>query len=231
MADTFSPPSQQPSVAMRWQDIDTVLLDMDGTLLDLHFDNYFWQTHLPRRYAEARGVEEVAARTMLQARFAEEHGTLNWYCLDFWQRELQVDIVALKREVSHLIGWRPHAAAFLAALTAAGKSIWLVTNAHADSIQLKLEQVALRPCLDHIISSHDVGAAKETALFWQTLQRQYPFDAARTLFVDDTLSVLEAAQAHGVRHLLCILQPDSQQPPRAVTKFPSVVDFNQLSPL
>ena len=25
---------------INWQQIDTVFLDMDGTLLDLHFDNY-----------------------------------------------------------------------------------------------------------------------------------------------------------------------------------------------
>ena len=34
-----------------WSCIDTVLLDMDGTLLDLHFDNFFWSEHLPRTYA------------------------------------------------------------------------------------------------------------------------------------------------------------------------------------
>ena len=224
-------PNRRAVLAMPWQEIDSVLQDMDGTLLDLHFDNHFWQTHLPRRYAEARGMSEAAARTRLAARFAEEHGKLNWYCLDFWQRELQLDIVALKREVRHLVGWRPHSVAFLDALVAAGKSIWLVTNAHADSIQLKMEQVSLHPWLDHIISSHDLGAAKESPAFWQALQQRYPFDATRTLFVDDTVSVLQAAQAYGIRHLLCILQPDSQSPPRAVTGFPAVVDFDQVLPV
>lgn len=218
-------------MVMDWQAIDTVLLDMDGTLLDLHFDNYFWQTHLPRRYAQVHGLAEVEARTLLEARFAAEHGTLNWYCLDFWQRELQIDIFALKREVSHLIGLRPHSAAFLDALVAAGKSVWLVTNAHADSIRLKMEQVPLSRWVDNVISSHAVGAAKESPLFWQTLQQQYPFDVTRTLFVDDTLSVLTAAQTYGIRHLLCILQPDSRQPPRTVTAFPAVVDFDQLLPV
>ena len=214
-----------------WQNIDTVLLDMDGTVLDLHFDNYFWQVHLPRRYAEVHGVAEVVARVQLEARFAKEHGTLNWYCLDFWQRELQVDILALKREVSHLIGLRPHSAIFLEALTAARKSIWLVTNAHMDSIQLKMERVSLQPWFDCIVSSHALGVAKESPAFWLALQQEHPFDAARTLFVDDTVAVLEAAQTHGIAHLRCILQPDSQVPPRAVTKFSSVVDFDQLLPV
>ena len=33
-----------------WRAIDTVLLDMDGTLLDLRFDNYFWLELVPRKY-------------------------------------------------------------------------------------------------------------------------------------------------------------------------------------
>ncbi|HBT55971.1 MAG TPA: haloacid dehalogenase, partial [Pseudomonas sp.] len=32
---------------LNWNAIDTVLLDMDGTLLDLHFDNHFWLEHMP----------------------------------------------------------------------------------------------------------------------------------------------------------------------------------------
>lgn len=219
------------TVVVDWQAVDTVMLDMDGTLLDLQFDNYFWQTHLPRRYAELHGLAEKDVRMQLEARFLKEHGKLNWYCLDFWQRELQIDILALKREVSHLIGLRPHSAAFLDALVAVGKSVWLVTNAHADSIQLKMEQVSLLPWLDHVISSHALGAAKETSAFWHALQARYPFDVARTLFVDDTLSVLEAAQAYGVRHVVCVLQPDSRVSPRVVTQFPSVVDFDQLLPV
>ena len=52
-----------------WSRIDTVLLDMDGTLLDLNFDNYFWQKHLPLRYAEARGLTPTAGREELMTRY------------------------------------------------------------------------------------------------------------------------------------------------------------------
>lgn len=39
---------------LAWQEIDTVLLDMDGTLIDLHFDNYFWQRLVPERWGQER---------------------------------------------------------------------------------------------------------------------------------------------------------------------------------
>lgn len=39
-----------------WQAVDTVLLDMDGTLLDLAFDNYFWQKLVPETYGEQQDL-------------------------------------------------------------------------------------------------------------------------------------------------------------------------------
>lgn len=214
-----------------WARVDTVLLDMDGTLLDLHFDNHFWQSHLPLRYAEAHGQTPAQALAYLEKRFAEEQGKLNWYCLDFWQQELQLDIVALKREISHLIAMRPHSAAFLGALKQANKSVWLVTNAHMDSVGLKLEHTPLAQWLDRVISSHQLGAAKESQVFWHALQALHPFDAARTLFVDDTQSVLQAAREFGIAQLLCIRHPDSRAPLREVTAFPAIDDFDEVLPI
>lgn len=227
----LSPVTNPCNAIVEWGRVDTVLLDMDGTLLDLYFDNYFWQTHLPRRYADTHGHDPAEALAYLQRRFAEEQGKLNWYCLDFWSEELGLDIVALKREVSHLIAMRPHSAAFLDALKGSGRDVWLVTNAHEDSIGLKLQHTPLRRWLDRIVSSHQLGAAKESAAFWQALQALHPFDPARTLFVDDTVSVLRAARAYGIGQLLCIAHPDSSAPVREVDEFVAVTDFDQVLPL
>lgn len=213
-----------------WPEIDTVLLDMDGTLLDLHFDNFFWLQHLPRRYAEHHGEPEIEVRRQLSSRFERERGSLNWYCLDYWSTQLDIDIPTLKREVSHLIALRPHVALFLQRLQRSHRRCLLVTNAHRDSVSIKLDRVDLRPWLDQIIISHDFSAPKEDIRFWQRFQQQVDFDPQTTLFIDDTEAVLHTAQEFGIRHLVTLAQPDSQSPVRQELSFPVIHHFDEIMP-
>ncbi|MFN9527420.1 MAG: GMP/IMP nucleotidase [Pseudomonadaceae bacterium] len=212
-----------------WQQIDTVLLDMDGTLLDLHFDNHFWLTHLPQRYAEHHGVSLALAQAELLPLFRQHAGTLNWYCTDFWSRELRLSIRDLKREVAHLIALRADAELFLRALREAGKRVVLITNAHRDSLSLKLERVELAPWFERLISSHDYGFPKEDQQFWFALRQDVDFDPARSLFIDDSLPILRSAGRFGVAHLLAVRQPDSQAEPKDTEEFAAVEDYRELA--
>jgi putative hydrolase of the HAD superfamily len=212
-----------------WADIDTVLLDMDGTLLDLHFDNHFWLEHLPLRYAELHGISREAASAELLPLFRAHAGTLPWYCTDVWSRELNLSVRDLKREVAHLIALRPDADTFLKALRAAGKHVVLITNAHRDSLSLKLEKVELAPYFDRLISSHDYGFPKEDQQFWFALQQDFPFEPARSLFIDDSLPILRSAGRYGVAHLLAVRQPDSRGAAKDTEEFAAVEDYRQLS--
>jgi len=214
-----------------WNAVDTVLLDMDGTLLDLYFDNHFWLEHVPRRYAEHHATTEERARAHLQAVFAEQHGTLNWYCLDYWSRELQLDIAGLKREIQHLIRVRPHVDEFLQRLHASPREVWLVTNAHRDSLDLKLERTGIGRWFDRVICSHDLRAPKEHTVFWQRLQDTHPFAPGRSLLIDDNASVLKSAHQFGIAHLLTLLQPDSRQLRREATEYPGILHFDEIMPI
>jgi len=214
-----------------WSAIDTVLLDMDGTLLDLHFDNHFWQHHLPRRFAELHGLDPQASTRDLHGRFTRERHRLSWYCTDYWSAELAVDIIALKREVEHLIAERPWANAFLRALGDQGRARILITNAHRDSLDLKLRRTSIGSGLDRLISSHDYGAPKEDPRFWSRLAGEVQLDPARTLFIDDSEPVLRAARDYGIGHLLCVRAPDSRRPPREELEFPSLDCFSDLLPV
>ncbi len=211
-----------------WDRIDTVLLDMDGTLLDLHFDNHFWLEYVPQRYAEQHGISLEAAKKELMQRYRQVEGTLDWYCVDYWSRELALDIPLLKAEVEHLIAIHPHVLDFLELLKKAGRARVLVTNAHQKALELKMAKTRLEGYLDQVVSAHDLGLPKENPAFWERLRQQVSFDPARTLFVDDSVPVLESARAYGIANLLCMLRPDASQPAREVTRFPSVADFRPL---
>lgn len=214
-------------MVLDWSSIDTVLLDMDGTLLDLHFDNYFWQIHLTSRYAAHMHISEQEAGARLQQEFARVAGTLKWYCLDYWQAQLGLDMAGLKQEVSHLVRIHAHAEAFLGQLTTQ-KKIILVTNAHRDSLNLKLEITGIAGYFDAIVSAHDYGRPKEDWMFWQRLREEVGFVAERTLLVEDNLRILDTAKAFGIKHLLAISQPDSQQAVRQIDGYPSIRDFSYL---
>ncbi|MBI2381296.1 MAG: GMP/IMP nucleotidase [Gammaproteobacteria bacterium] len=220
----------KPTHALNWSALDTVLLDMDGTLLDLHFDNHFWLEHLPARYAEIHGLPHEEARDALVSRFAAKQGTLDWYCVDYWSRDLGLDIAALKRETMARIAVLPHALDFLDAVRGSGRKAYLVTNAHHKSLALKLERTGLDRHLDGVLSAHSLGRPKEDPAFWPDLRARLDFEPARTLFCDDSLAVLQAARAYGIAEVLAIAWPDSQKPPRPVEGFPAIADFSALLP-
>ncbi len=213
---------------LAWSTIDTVLLDMDGTLLDLHYDNHFWMEHLPQRYAQLHGVSLAMAQLELQPLFTDNAGKLNWYCLDFWTRELNIPVRELKREIAELIALRADADTFLAAIKQAGKRVIMITNAHRDSLSLKLERIELAPYFERMISSHDYGYPKENAQFWDALQADIGFDPARSLFIDDTLPVLRSARAYGIKHLLAVSEPDSRKGAKDTEEFAAVGDYREL---
>ena len=213
-----------------WDDIDTVLLDMDGTLLDLHFDNFFWLEHLPRRYAEIHDRAQDEARHHLVERFRSEQGNLNWYCVDHWSRELDLDIRALKEELRHLISVRPHVEEFLQRLHASQRRVLLVTNAHHKSLSLKLGQTGLECWFDAVVCSHDFNLAKEQPGFWAALDSVEPFRREHTLLIDDNHAVLQSAHDYGIRYLLTLLQPDSKLAARTSTHFPGILHFDEIMP-
>jgi putative hydrolase of the HAD superfamily len=211
-----------------WQKIDTVLLDMDGTLLDLNFDNHFWKEFVPLKFAQLHDMDLSLAKLQLEPQFKSMEGQLEWYCLDYWSDALQLDIVGLKRELSELIAVLPHVTEFLEKLQQSSKQVLLVTNAHRDSLTLKMEKTCLQSFFDGIVSSHDLGLPKEHAGFWPLLQQRQTFNKENTLMVDDSLAVLNSAQLFGIAHLISVSKPDSQQPKKQITEFRSIEDFREL---
>ena len=215
-------------ITLDWNAIHTVFLDMDGTLLDLHFDNHFWLEHVPLRYAEKHQMPLDAAKDEVARMTKEKEGTLDWYCLSYWAKRLDLDIVALKHEISDRIAIRSNVEHFLQFLKDHTAKVVLLTNADRDSVAVKFSYAPIASYFDQIISSHDFGMAKEEAGFWDKLAEQEDFDPEHSLFIDDNLDVLREAKAHGVKHLLAIKRPDSQQAAKDTQEFEGIECFSQI---
>lgn len=214
-----------------WTSIDHVLLDMDGTVLDLAFDNYFWGEVVPAHYAERKRISFEAASAELKPHFESLRGTLPWYSLTHWSGLTGLDLPKLKHAVRHRSGPLAGAPEFLRAVRASGRPLWLVTNADPLALDIKQLHSGLAAQFDRLISSHDFDAPKEDARFWPRLAARHPFDKARVLYVDDNAAVLAAARAYGIGQVVAIRHPDTTRAPRDVPGFEMVDRLADLLPV
>jgi len=217
-----------PTISLPWDSIDTVLLDMDGTLLDLHFDNFFWAEHIPACYAKRHCLSLSESKQKLLTFSNSVKGQLEWYCLDYWSEKLSLDVAALKKDVDHKISFRPNVIEFLNFLKNKNKRIILATNAHPKTLELKLMRTDFAGYFNELSSSHELGYPKEENAYWEILTQRYEIDAGRSLFIDDSLSVLRAASQFGIRYILGISKPDLQKEEMDCSPYTGIRDFSQL---
>jgi putative hydrolase of the HAD superfamily len=211
-----------------WQAIDTVLLDMDGTLLDLHFDWHFWMEYLPKIYAEKNGLDLDEAKERIHQKIHSQQGTLNWYCLDYWSKTLNLPVAQLKQALKHMIQAHPEVITFLRRLKELNKTVVMVTNAHRDSLSLKLEQTEIGDYFDVLISAHDFGMPKEDERLWSKIQQVVPYEPKRTLLIDDNIQALKSAQSYGIKYLVAAVHVSPQMPKIDPKGFPAFENFNEL---
>jgi len=214
-----------------WDNIDTVLLDMDGTLLDKHFDDYFWEVYVPEHYSLLHDISVEEAKKQLLVRYRQVENTLEWTDLEYWSHELGLDIPELKMRVNHLIGVHPYVVEFLEFCLTARKKLYLITNAHSCTLKIKLEKTSIGPWFDRVVCAEEVGLAKEDPDFWKRLEKMLCFDPARTLLADDTEKVLRSAATYGMGQLIYVARSSSRQPVNYSGSFPSIDYFKELMTL
>jgi len=207
---------------------ETLMLDMDGTILDLAFDNYVWKQLVPERYAIHNGLAYETARDRLFAKYAAIQGDLEWYCLDHWSERLGFDVLQLHHDVHQRIDYLPGARAFLERVRDMDIKVLLVTNSHPDTLTLKEETTGFSGFFDGIYSAHTLGFAKERQEFWKILQEKEGFEPKSTVFVDDTEPVLRSADAYGIDMLVTITRPDTSEPMRGSPEFAAVEGVAEL---
>lgn len=213
---------------IEWNEIDDVLLDMDGTLLDRHFDNFFFEEELPRRYAALRALPFEEARERLIAMYRSVEGELAWTDLNYWTRRVGIDVVAMHKELDHMIGFLPGAEEFLRHLRQLGKRVTIVTNAHSTGVSVKVAKTGLDRYVNRIVDAFEVGYLKMRPEYWPNCQQLLSFDPSRTLFMDDDEGCLMAAKEFGVAHLVHSAKSSSQLPPAPLSQFFSIAGFAPL---
>ena len=95
-------------------------------------------------------------------------------------------------------------------------------------INLKLEHVSIAKYIDQIISSHTLDYPKESINFWRRLFQNHPLCKQKTLFMDDSISILRTAKLFGIKNIVHINSPDSQKPPKITSEFISINTFDEL---
>jgi putative hydrolase of the HAD superfamily len=220
--------SRQPPHGIDWNEIDDVLLDMDGTLLDRHFDNFFFEEELPRRYAALHALPFEEARTRLMAMYRSVEGELAWTDLNYWTKRVGIDVVAMHKELDHMIGYLPGAEEFLLHLQGLGKRVTIVTNAHSTGVSVKVAKTGLDRYVDRIVDAFEVGYLKMRPEYWPSCRRLLGFDPSRSLFMDDDEGCLTAAKEFGVAYLVHSAKSSSQLPPSPLSRFFSIAGFAPL---
>lgn len=210
------------------KEIEHILLDMDGTLLDRYFDDYFWEHLVPERYAEKHNITFGKAREKLFKKYKAHEGTLNWTDIDFWSKELGLDILALKEQIRHLIEVHPNVEAFLKMLRKNKIETFIVTNAHYKVLDMKLKKTDLGKYLTGAITSFEIGFPKERIEFWQKAEKRIGFQKEKTMLIDDTIDILKTAKKYGIKYLVYKARSNSNIKSIPSSGFKTILDFGEL---
>lgn len=215
---------------MKWDSIETFFLDMDGTLLDLAYDNYFWHQHIPSVYAKYNNITFKKAKLILEKEYKKKQGSIQWYCLEYWSKKTNINLSIELLKTKNKIKVFPGAIDFLQSLKKKNIKIILLTNCPREMLNVKITQCKLWGYFNKIISSEDYEFAKETDQFWKILEERIFFNKNKTVFIDDNQDVLRYSYRNGIKNLVSINFPDSNEEKKSISKFLSIDSISLFNP-
>ena len=184
---------------MIFKDIECLLIDMDGVILDNAYDNDFWQNQIPEVIADSKGIAFDDAKRLAIQIFNYKKNTKDWYDVDYWSNMLNIDIEAQKRSEKSFsrISLYDGVIDTLSILKNKTKMI-LITNAHRKTLNIKLEKYNLTPYFDEMVCAHELNYVKEDIQLWYMLRSKYRLDYEKTLLVEDTINNINVGLSAGI---------------------------------
>ena len=184
---------------MIFKDIECLLIDMDGVILDNAYDNDFWQNQIPEVIADNKGIAFDDAKRLAIQIFNYKKNTKDWYDVDYWSNMLNIDIEAQKRSEKSFsrISLYDGVIDTLSVLKNKTKTI-LITNAHRKTLNIKLEKYNLTPYFDEMVCAHELNYVKEDIQLWYMLRSKYRLDYEKTLLVEDTINNINVGLSAGI---------------------------------
>ena len=184
---------------MIFKDIECLLIDMDGVILDNTYDNDFWQNQIPEVIADSKGIAFDDAKRLAIQIFNYKKNTKDWYDVDYWSNMLNIDIEAQKRSEKSFsrISLYDGVIDTLSVLKNKTKMI-LITNAHRKTLNIKLEKYNLTPYFDEMVCAHELNYVKEDIQLWYMLRSKYRLDYEKTLLVEDTINNINVGLSAGI---------------------------------
>lgn len=213
---------------LNWNAIDTVLFDLDGTLIDLHLDAYFWTELVPKVYAEKYQLSAYESQQQLHRLYKEIEHSMQWYDVDHWAVQLQLPIRDMLRKHAMNTQVRSGVYPLLRRLREMGKQLIILTDSHPFSMQVKMDNCELSDYFDHLVSSHQFQKPKMHSELWHILYQTYQLNPNRTLLLDDLETVLDQAKQNGLAYTIGIEKPHSQMPTKTFLRHRSIDHFKRL---
>ena len=213
------------------KDIDCMLVDMDGVILDNTYDNNFWQNQIPGVISKNKNISFEDAKRLAVQIFNYKKNTKDWYDVDYWSNMLNVDIEAEKRSSISFdrIQLYEGVTKTLNKLKDNFRLI-LITNAHRKTLNIKLEKYDLNPYFENMICAHELHYVKENIQLWYMLKSRFKLDYTKTLLIEDTINNIKVGLSAGISQAV-YLGDESYEDSKKILKLSSINDifpaFNQ----
>jgi putative hydrolase of the HAD superfamily len=213
------------------KDIDCMLVDMDGVILDNTYDNNFWQNQIPGVISKNKNISFEDAKRLAVQIFNYKKNTKDWYDVDYWSNMLNVDIEAEKRSSISFdrIQLYEGVTETLNKLKDNFRLI-LITNAHRKTLNIKLEKYDLSPYFEIMICAHELHYVKENIQLWYMLKSRFKLDYTKTLLIEDTINNIKVGLSAGISQAV-YLGDEIYEDSKKILKLSSINDifpaFNQ----